>query len=127
MGALLLAAGALLPKLQVAEDSKSLGSITEGQEYNATSTSSNGAGLPARSVIKTSPGALGSVVITGATTGIINFFDATSTNHANHATTTIASIPASAAAGTYTFDVAFSRGLLVEVTGVAPTSTITWR
>jgi hypothetical protein len=39
----------------------------------------------------------------------------------------IASVPVSAAAGDYVFDVAFSNGLLVETIGTAPTSTITFR
>ena len=112
-------------------------SIRVGDEMFATSTAASavyGATITGDTLIKTGTGALGSVIITGANTGIINFYNATTSNVSartgNTATSTIllASFPASAAAGTYTFDVVYTTGLLVELeSGLMATSTITYR
>lgn len=120
----------LIPKLQVSPDGQALGSITQGNEYFSTTTRSavSGVELTNLKVLKIGPGSLGSVVITGAGTGIINLYDATSTvTNAEWATTSLAVFPASAAAGTYTFDAVFSKGLLFEEVGSVASSTITWR
>jgi len=113
------------------------GSIRVGDELHATSTASNtvyGATITGDALIRTGQGALGSVVITGAATGIWSIYNATTSNvlarTGNVATSTIllASFPASTAAGTYTFDVTYTTGLLVELeSGVMSTSTITYR
>lgn len=98
--------------------------------YQSTTTRSafNGAALASPSVLSTGFGTLGSVIITGAGTGIINLYDATSTAaHSDYATTTLASFPASTAAGDYVFDVEYKRGLVVEIIGTVGTSTITWK
>ena len=111
-----------------------------GNDYQATSTaassmfgaqtSSGTTGL----VIKTGAGTLASVVITGANTGVMNFYDATTTDVSkrtgNTATSSIliASFPTNIAAGTYTLDTEFSTALLVELySGAFATSTITYR
>lgn len=119
-------------------DTRVEGSTIEGQEYNATTTAASAVfgsqvNLTNR-VIKTGYGSLGSVVITGANTGTLNFYNATTTDitkrTGNTPTSTIliASIPASAAAGTYIFDAVFTTGLMVDLwSGTAPTTTITWR
>lgn len=123
------------------QDQRVEASVDISHEYNATSTASSaiyGATITGDQPITatTSPrgGALGSVIITGAATGIWHLYDATTTNvdarSGNRATSTIllASFPASAAAGTYTFDLVYQQGLLLELTsGVMPTTTITWR
>lgn len=113
------------------------GSIRVGDEYMATSTAANsvyGATITGDALIRTGQGQLGSVIITGAGTGIINLYNATTSNvlarTGQPATSTIliASFPASTAAGTYTFDTTFTTGLLVELeSGVMSTSTITYR
>lgn len=103
----------------------SFGSVETGQEYNATTTSAGGtyATVSGDKLLKTGSGALGSVVITGANTGVLNFYNGTTTSGY-----LIASIPASAAAGTYTFDATFTTGLFVDlVSGSMPTTTITYR
>jgi hypothetical protein len=105
-----------------------LGSVSDGQAYNATSTYNySGAQNLATSVqLKSYGGTFGSVVITGAVAGKIRVQDATSTTDVS--STTITVFPASTAAGTYTFYSAFTRGLIVEtVDTLVPTSTITWR
>lgn len=117
-----------------------LGSTIQGNDYQATSTAPStvyGATITtSRSLFQNvSPrqGALSSVVITGANTGIVNFYNATTsdvnlrTGQKATSTILIASLPASLAAGDYTFDVAFTDGLYIDVTGTIPTTTITYR
>jgi len=103
-----------------------LGSVALGGDYHSTSTE---AGFVDGTVVQSGPGTLGSVVITGSTTGTLVLYDATSTvTNTSWATTTLATFPASTAAGTYTFDIMFQKGLMVVApsAGLA-TSTITWR
>lgn len=112
------------------------GSVSVTDEYIATSTAANtlyGAFTTGR-LIRTGTGSLGTVVITGANTGVINFYNATTSNvlarTGNKASSTIlmASIPASAAAGDYVFDALYTDGLLVTLeSGSMPTTTITYR
>lgn len=109
-----------------------LGSIQDGQAYNATTTLSGfipGVPTGGMKLIKTGGGTLGSVVITKSAAGSLELYDATTTvNGAVYGTTTLASFDATALAGTYTFDVAFSTGLLVVVpAGNLSTTTITYR
>lgn len=110
-----------------------VGSVDLGSDYHSTTTravlNANGANAAMiTSTINSTQGTLGSVVITGANTGSINLYDETTTAaHTDHATTSIASIPGSTAAGTYTFDAVYFRGLVVEINGNVATSTITYR
>lgn len=114
----------------------SYGSSVVGNDYVGTSTASGyvyGASVPG-GLIRASSGTFGSVIITGANTAIFNIYDATTTNvnlrTGNKATSSIllASFPASAAVGDYVFDVTFNTGLYIDViSGVMPTSTITYR
>lgn len=112
-----------------------LGSVYIGNEYLATSTSATSVygAFTASRVIVSGPSAFGSVIITGANTGTLNFYNATTSNvdlrTGNKATSTIliASFPASTAAGTYTFDVQVTDGLFIDILGLAATSTITYR
>ena len=112
------------------------GSARPGDEYTATSTGNSmfGSTISGDTLIKTGYGALGSVIITGANTGVFSIYDATTTDvnlrTGQKATSTIllASFPASVAAGTYTFDVTYTYGLYIDYNaGVAATSTITYR
>lgn len=115
----------------------SLGSVNRANEYFATSTAPNtvyGARSADFLAIEGS-GALGSIVISGAGTAGINVFDATTTNitlrAASMSTSSIliASVPPSAAAGTYTFDTLYEVALYIDIEGAgnAPTTTITYR
>ncbi len=110
------------------------GSVNDASAaYNSTSTVSafNGQAVSNPQVLSLGYGTFGSVIITGASganTGTINFYDATSTaGHSDYATTTLASFPAATAAGTYVFDVKYIRGLVMEVIGTVGTSTVTWK
>ena len=109
---------------------KPLGSVQTASEYQGTTI------IPSSVVaqqIKTEPGTLGSVVITGAGAGSFELYNATTTDTAIRTTaattslTLLASFPVNAAVGTYTFDRIFTDGLLVYWSGARGTSTITWR
>lgn len=113
------------------------GSVIQGNEYQSTSTAAStlfGAQNAQTSLLKTGQGSLAQVVITGANTGVLNFYNATTTDinkrTGNTATSSIliASFPASTVAGTYTFDAVFTTGLVYDVySGNVPTTTIMWR
>jgi hypothetical protein len=114
----------------------SFGSVNDssaGYEATTTRASFDGTALTATGaspkVLSVGFGSLGSVVITGAAAGTIDLYDATTTGaHSDYTgTTTLASFPASTAAGTYTFDVAYKRGLMLVLSGTTGTSTITWK
>ena len=84
-------------------------------------------------LIKTGYGYFDKLVITGANTGVLNFYDATTTDITKRTGNTstssilIASVPASAAAGNYLFNTALVHGLYVDlVSGTMPTSTISY-
>lgn len=112
-----------------------VGSISSGGGYNATSTATGS--FAALQMLTPTPtttqGILGSVTLTGAATGQIYIWDATTSDITQRAasmsssTQLITSFPASTAAGTYVYDAVFKYGLLVQVVGTAPTSTITWK
>jgi hypothetical protein len=109
------------------------GGVSVGHEYNATTTGGQLSGMQAKeALIKNAQGTLGSVVVSGANTGIINLYNATTSNinlrTGQKATSTIllASFPASVAAGTYVYDAQFDN-LLYVGTGLVPTTTIMWR
>jgi len=107
------------------------GSVSQGSEYKSN-LFSTGRSTPT-TILDTDGGTLGSVVITGAATGVINIYDATTTDIGARApsqstsTIFITSFPASTAAGTYTFDATFYRGLIVDIIGTIPTTTVTYR
>ena len=135
-GAIVLAILALM-YLLVTPVYRTEASVSVTNEYNATTTAvSNmyGATVSSSRMIKPGYGSLGSVIITGATAGIFNLYDATTsdvtkrTNNLATSTLLIASFPASVAAGTYTFDVVFVNGLFVDIqSATVATSTITFR
>ncbi len=106
-------------------------SVTRFAEYNGTTTSTGR--FQPEQLIQSGAGTLGSIVITGAAAGTINIYDATTSDitkrTGNVATSSIlvASMPVSAAAGTYTFDELLTNGLYVSVIGTMPTTTITSR
>jgi len=108
-----------------------LGSVQQGSEYHSVAFGDMAAGASGQLV--TGHGVLGSLVVTGANTGSIDVYNVTTTDIGLRAaalttsTVLIASFPASLAAGTYTLDINAYQGIFVEVTGDAPTSTLTWR
>lgn len=106
------------------------GSTIQGSEYQATTTTT---GNFLNDISLNAGQTLGSVVITGAAAGTIDLYDATTSNinlrTGNLASSTIllASFPASAAVGTYTFDRIARYGVYVHIVGTMPTTTITFR
>ena len=118
---------------------QNLGSVAQSNEYYATTTQGGtlqelNLTTTTGDIYETKQGALGSVVITLAAANSIEIFDTTTTDRtkraANLTTSSIrmASFPASVAAGTYTFDEVYRRGLIVVFSGSnPPTSTFTYR
>jgi len=104
---------------------------TQWSESNsATSTSQFGSvAVGGSRQLKVGPGVLTGFVITNETAGSYNLYDATSTDHGNHATTTLVNVYANLAEGQYSnMNIAFSRGLLIEFqsTNLA-SSTVLWK
>ena len=108
-----------------------VGSVSVGSEYYSTTTRPTL--TPAIQVAKNGPGAVGNVTITGAAAGAIRLYNATTTNinlrTSQKATSSIliADFPNSTVAGTYVVDAAFSDGLIIDILGTIPTTTVTWR
>lgn len=105
-----------------------------GSQWNesnmATSTNQFGSVVVGGSrQLKVGSGVLTGFVITNETAGSFNLYDATSTDHGDHATTTLVNAYANLAEGQYTdLNIAFRRGLLIEhqSTNVA-SGTILWK
>lgn len=108
-------------------------STTVGNDYSATSTKNFvGTALTNLTAIKSIAGTVARLTITGANTGVVRLWDATTTDVTKRAgaTTTLSfiEIPASTVANTYDFDMEFRSGIIYElVSGTAPTSTLIWR
>lgn len=132
---LVVVAGLVIYGTRETEERQKLGGVAVGDEYLSTTTR-NFIGVPIAnfSLLKSNQGTLGRITITGSNTGIIRFWDATTTNinlrAPELASTTIllAEIPTGTVAGVYEFDTQLRFGLIYElVSGLAPTSTITFR
>ncbi len=111
---------------------QTLGSNTQGNDYFGTSTQNNTNALVQTiqnyAVIKSGQGTLAQVTITGANTGTFTLYDATSTvTNTLWGTTTLATFPASATAGTYTFDEVVQKGILIQYSGLLASATIMYR
>lgn len=119
---------------------QAFGSVSVTSEYYATSTGEGVSGgdsaLGSFSYdrrIKNGPGVIGQITITGLSSGIMHFYDATTSKISERAATKstssifMLSVPASTTAGTYVFDAIFEDGLYVDTFGKTPTSTITYR
>lgn len=97
-----------------------------GGAYTATTSQQNWVDATQFHLLKSGPGVLGSVVITLSSATTFNLYDATTTvNGGIYGTTTLAKFGASVGAGTYVFDAAFARGLIIEYPAgqVTPAST----
>ena len=91
--------------------SDNLGSVAVSNEYTIERISSDDANTDV--TVHTSACTLGSVVIASTSDTALTIMDAATTTDA--ASTTIAVFPASATVGTYTYDIACQRGLIIEV------------
>ena len=108
-----------------------IGSIETGQEYNATTTVETG--LKADALIKYGWGSIGSVVVTEAGDLEYRLVNATSVaalsaGYIDVDNETLVYVEPELAAGTYTFDVTFTDGLVFDlIAGTNGTTTITYR
>jgi hypothetical protein len=113
------------------------GSVTYGSDYLATTTSTTLSGsIISVQLLKTGQGSFGSFIQTGAGTGSgnIEVYNATTSNvslrtgQVASSTILLASIPVSAVANTYIYDIQFTTGLLlVWPTSGLGTTTTTFR
>ena len=108
------------------------GSVTQGNDYYATSTPWD-KGQADGQIVK-GRGSLGSIVVTSAGDMKLGIYDATSTEVAHFtelgkSTSTVElAVINTATAGTYTFDVNYNYGLYLDViSGTSGTTTITYR
>ena len=111
-----------------------VGSIEQGSAYQATTTRSSPILIKRhKTTLKTGPGTLGSVVITGSPAQSMTIYDATTTDINKRVSTkasstlVLASFGVSPTVGTYTFDLSFYDGLTIVTSGAYGTSTITYR
>lgn len=109
-----------------------LGSVGIASEYQSTTTS-QGRFLTGTTRLCSSQGALGSVIMTGPTSGVMQFFNATTSSISQRISTMssssilLADLTNYSATTTQTFDLIATNGLLVDIQGTVPTSTITYR
>lgn len=103
----------------------SYGSAVGGNDYNYYHASSS---VATPVILKTGFGSMAQVTIASSSAaGSLKIYDnAVSTSSAT--STRIVSFPAGAAAGTYTFDLEFTRGLVLDVPpGFNGSYVVTWR
>ena len=106
-----------------------VGSVSQGNEYHSTIVKAGGV---KSGVMTTYPATLGSIIVPTTMAGILNVYDATTTDATKRATaattslTVIGFLDAGTTAGTYTFDVFSAHGLMYDY-GTISSSTITWR
>ncbi len=111
-----------------------VGSTPIGAEYQSTTTTSSLASNSTTTPVFTHTGTLGSIVIASSSATAFGIYDSavgstTAYSGAGTATSTkIATFPANAAAGTYTFDINVTRGLILDVpSGFNGIYTVTFR
>ena len=107
------------------------GSVSVSNEYRSVRTgevSGNDNGI----IMKSSQGVLGSVVVTGIADGGIIIYNATTSDVTLRAIDTLSlevlvHLPKSVAVGVYTYDIVANIGLVLDVDGAQPTTTVTFR
>jgi hypothetical protein len=103
----------------------SFGSVSQDGVYNYKNITSANASATVPVKVKAGFGTLGSIVVNTTHATIIRVYDSASATSTGNL---IASFPASAVVGTYTFDVAVSNGIVVDVpVGFAGNWTVTSR
>lgn len=103
---------------------QSLGSVNTASEYTYWSTEGKATGT--KIIILDGAGTLGSVIINESSAHAFNIWDNASTTEAT--TTPIGTLKASAVEGTYTYDVNFYNGLMIQsAAGFAGDYTATYR
>lgn len=109
---------------------QSISGVQIGNEYNATHLVAT---TSFAYLLESGRGTFGSVVINVLGTGNVVFYDATSTNSNLRTVTATTSLPvvgyiaASQAAGVYTYDTRFLKGLMAVFSGAQGTSTVITR
>ena len=123
-----------IPSKVVYEQQSVFSGVSAGNEYFSTTTSPTTGNMDTTKQLTVKPGALGSVIITGASNGI-TIYDATTSDitkrqigWATSSLPLLASIPNALTAGTYAFDTEVRFGILIVGSGTRTgTTTITYR
>ena len=103
-----------------------LGSVGSDGTYSYVTLTSTNASTTSAIGIRGGAGTLGSLIISSTTPYAISIYDGKATTTVAGDATLIATIPASTAVGTYTFDVSVIRGITVgSVIGFAGSYVIT--
>ena len=89
----------------------SVGSVVDSGTYSFKNITSTNASATVPVTIRTGRGTLGSIVVNTTHATIIRVYEGVATSTG----TLIASFPASAVVGTYTFDVAVSNGIVLDI------------
>lgn len=102
------------------------GSVADNGTYSYKNLTSANASSTAVTTIRSGVGTLGSMVVNTTHATIIRVYDGTTATSSD--ATLIASLPASAVVGTYTFDVAVKKGIVLDVpAGFDGNYTVTFR
>lgn len=113
-----------LAMLVLQKPQSAYGSIYPGGEYNATTTV--GMGSVQNLILGNRVVGFGSIIVASSSATTFKVWNATSTT--DTASTTLFTLKASIAEGTYTFDTELTRGLIVETpTGFNGNYVITYR
>ena len=136
--AIIIAIFIVIISLVVGQINKAVGSVSVTDEYYATSTFAKLGGTSAvnppvaatarttMSLVASSTGVLGSIIVASSSATVFEVWNATSTTDV--ASSSIGHFVASPANGTYTFDVVANRGIIVDMpTGFNGSYTITFR
>lgn len=123
---LLVLTGYVFLNVKEARDGR-LGSVSVSNEYNATTTNSTSANT--HSLIKSSQCTVGSIVVASSSPSgqDVKIWNATTTR-TDLSSTTLVTLRGGVSEGTYTFDIACTRGLVIETPASFNGSyVITWR
>jgi len=122
------------------DTNQAIGSVAFGNEYQSYRITSDNASTSAQ-LVKLGSGTLGSIIVSSSTAGTLEVYDGVISGKTltggdltpgqgatTTATTTVALFPASAVAGTYTFDAVIKNSLYVlPSTNFVGSYTITYR
>ena len=108
----------------IGSNKNSVGSVVDAGTYSFVNLTSTNASSTAPTLVRSGVGTLGSVVVATTHATIVRVYDGTATSTG----TLIASFPASATVGTYTFDIGVKQGIAIDIpAGFAGNYTVTYR
>ena len=120
----IIVAGLIIGGYSLLTGKNPVGSVVDSGTYSFKTMSSANASSTASAVIKSGVGTLGSIIVATTHATIVRVYDGTATSTG----TLIASFPASAVVGTYTFDIGVKQGIALDIpAGFAGSYVVTYR